>query len=88
MPCEDNYLRENASKRIAYRVGRFDNLPFPIELSLTELISSEIRYLRRVEAAKESLLSKADYNNYGAFRLVDRFGDGYLNIDSLRQFYR
>lgn len=74
--------------RYAYRVGRFDNLPFPVEMALSDLISAEIRLLKRLESGKDALQTRYDYSSYAAFRGIDRYNEGNLNVFNLRQFYR
>jgi Ca2+-binding EF-hand superfamily protein len=57
-------------------------------MGLSDLISEEIRILRRLEILKEELSMRYDYSNYSAFRAIDKYNDGFLNVDNIRQFYR
>jgi hypothetical protein len=88
LPCEDNYLRREVQDRRSFRVGRFDNLPINMEMQLSDIIASEIKFQRRIESLKEDLSVRYDYSTYACFRVVDRLNDGDINIDNLRTFFR
>ena len=47
LPCTDNLLRNITLDRPSHRIGRFDNLPRDIELSLLEIIEKEVDLQRR-----------------------------------------
>jgi hypothetical protein len=38
LPCDDMYLRSAATQRPNYKVGRYDNLPSPVEKELANLL--------------------------------------------------
>lgn len=57
-------------------------------MSLSDLISAEIRLLKRIEEGKDALQMRYDYSNYAAFRGIDRYNEGNLNVFNLKQFYR
>jgi len=42
LPCEDTLLRNVVIERPAYRVGRYDNLPFDQEKALFAILVQEI----------------------------------------------
>lgn len=59
-----------------------------MEIALSDLLSEEIRFLRRLEMAKEDLSMRYDYSSYSAFRSIDKYNDGYLILNNLNMFYR
>ena len=88
LPCEDNALRAIAQERRYFRVSRFDSLPTDMERELTALLYNEILLLRRLQSYKEDLACRFDYANYSAFRTIDRYNEGSINMNNLRQFFR
>jgi Ca2+-binding EF-hand superfamily protein len=88
LPCEDNILRKITLERYPFRVGRYENLPYTMERELNDLIFNEISLLRRVESLKAELTYRYDYSVYATFRTIDRFNDGFINIDNLKAFFR
>jgi Ca2+-binding EF-hand superfamily protein len=44
--------------------------------------------MRRLETLKGDLEVRYDYSVYAAFRLVDRYNDGYITLDNLKSFFR
>jgi Ca2+-binding EF-hand superfamily protein len=59
-----------------------------MEITLCDLLVAEIKLLRRLESLKQDLQLRYDYTNYAAFRTVDRFNDGFIDLFNLKQFFR
>jgi len=76
LPCDNNMLRAQAQKRPYTRVGRFDNLPYDIEIGLFNIIKHEVDFIKRVEALIEELEHQPDYTPQAAFATLDKFGVG------------
>lgn len=88
LPCEDNYLRNRTLDRPSRHVGRYDNLPRDIELALAAVIEKEVDFQRRLEALKRELECQYDYSPYAAFRSVDRYNSGRVDVVNLSSFLR
>ncbi len=88
LPCENNLMRKFTLERPAFRVGRYDNLPANMEIELSSLFFNEIAFLRRLRNLKEDLSYRYDYSNYSAYRTIDRWNEGFININNLRNFFR
>jgi Ca2+-binding EF-hand superfamily protein len=87
LPCEDNYLRTNTEERFSDRVvGRFDHLHADIERALADVIESELGLQARLENMKRDMELKHDYTISAAFRTIDRYNDGVVNNNNLRNF--
>jgi hypothetical protein len=88
LPCEDNLLRKLTLNRPAFRVARYESLPLSMENAISNVIFNEVRLYRRILALKQELVYAYDFSTYAAFRTIDRFNEGLLNIDNLKHFYR
>ena len=88
LPCEDNLLRNVTCDRPAFRVGKYDNLPHDIERSFLELLELEICFFRRLECLRKDLESKMDYSSLAAYRSIDKYNDGNINLHNLGSFLR
>ena len=87
LPCEDNYLRTDTEERFSDRVvGRFDHLHADIERALADVIESELGLQARLENMKRDLEIKHDYTISAAFRAIDRYSEGVVNNNNLRNF--
>jgi cytochrome c peroxidase len=80
LPCEDQGLRNAAMSRPYSRVGRFDTLDHEVELVLARLISHEVDVMRRSQCLVRDLERMPDFSIQGAFRMVDTFGEGKINV--------
>ena len=76
LPCDNNLLRAQTQKRPYTRVGRFDNLPYDIEIGLFNIIKHEVDFIKRVEALIEELEYQPDYTPQAAYATLDKFGVG------------
>ena len=88
LPCTDNLLRNVTLDRPSHRVGRFDNLPRDIELSLLEIIEKEIDLQRRQDILKRDLELRYDFSTLSAFRSVDKYNDGRITTFNMGSFLR
>eukprot|EP00347_Sterkiella_histriomuscorum_P002529 403367801 len=88
LPCEDNYLREKTSNRAPFRVSRFEKLPFEMEHKLNAVLSHEVNLLKKLSEVKNELIHSYDFSTYAAYKSVDRWNDGAINVDNLRYFFR
>jgi Ca2+-binding EF-hand superfamily protein len=88
LPCEDNCLRRLAQDRRAYRVARYENLPLDIERSITAIIEREIELIRRLDLLKRELEVRFDFTPYASFKTIDRYGEGFINVNNLSIFLR
>jgi len=87
LPCEDNYLRTDTEERFSDRVvGRFDHLHADIERALADVIESELGLQARLENMKRDLEIKHDYTISAAFRTIDRYSEGVVTNNNLRNF--
>ena len=59
-----------------------------MEITLDNIIYDEIKLARRLQIQKSDLVNRYDFSNFAAFRTIDKFNDGYINIESLNAFYR
>jgi len=88
LPCEDNLLRKHTVNRTPFRVARYESLPYQMESAVINLIFQEVRLFRRLISLKQDLAYSYDFSTYGAFRTIDRFNEGMINIENLKHFYR
>ena len=88
LPCTDNLLRNITLDRPSHRIGRFDNLPRDIELSLLEIIEKEVDLQRRQDILKRDLEIRYDFSTLSAFRSVDKYNDGRIDSFNLGAFLR
>lgn len=40
--------------------------------------------MRRLDDLKDSLARRYDYGTYAAFRTIDRFNEGYIDVNNLK----
>lgn len=59
-----------------------------MEKDLVDLFVKEIKFLREIEYLKEDLQRRYDFSEYSAFRTIDRYNDGFIDIDNLKTFLR
>ena len=89
LPCEDNYLRDRTSSRVAPAVLAHESLPRDIETAMCDVIEKEIALQRRLESLKSDLGALIDYSAYSAFNTVERFTrSGVLNTVNIGDFLR
>jgi len=88
LPCEDNCLRRMAQERRAYRVARYENLPLDIERAIAGIIEREVELLRRLDLLKRELEVRYDFSPYACFKTVDRYAEGFINVNNLAIFLR
>lgn len=88
LPCEDNTLRYLTLERPYFRIGRFDYMPSNMEIELSSLLFNEVGLIRKLKNLKEDLAYRYDFSNYSAFRTIDRYNEGFINISNIRQFFR
>ena len=88
LPCTDNFLRNYTLDRPSHRVGRFDKLPYDIELALIDVLQKEIDLQRRLDTLKGCLEFRYDYTPLAAFRSIDKYNDGRIDSFNLGSFLR
>ena len=89
LPCEDNYLRDRTTVRVAPTVLSHEVLPRDIEVAMCDVIEKEIALQRRLETLKNDLGALLDYSAYSAFNTVERFTrSGVLNTVNIGDFLR
>ena len=88
VPCEDKLLRAIAVDRPACRVSSHSRLPCDIERSLVNIFEQELALISKLEELRRELMHQCDFSAIHAFRSVDRFNDGHLNVDNLRSFLK
>ena len=76
-------LRAQVQRRPYSRVGRFDALPYDMEMSLVRLIQHEIDFLRRMNSLIDGLEKRPDFTTFAAYRTIDRYQEGHINISNL-----
>lgn len=55
LPCENHYLRAQASQRQTYTVQETQNLPSQVENSLAKLILHELSLAGQLEVMKQEM---------------------------------
>jgi len=83
LPCEDNYLRKLAQDRPSYRVARYENLPLDIERGISGILERELELIRRLDLLKRELELRYDFSAYAAFKTIDRYTEGAINVQNL-----
>lgn len=86
LPCEDNTLRRITQERPSYRVARYETLPLDIERSITAIIEREVEFIRQLDHLKCDLETRHDFTPFSAFRAIDIYNDGAINIRNLTHF--
>jgi Ca2+-binding EF-hand superfamily protein len=89
LPCEDNYLRDRTTVRVAPSVLPHEQLPRDIESAMCDILEKEIALQRRLESLKSDLGALLEYSAYSAFSSVERFTrSGVLNTINIGDFLR
>jgi Ca2+-binding EF-hand superfamily protein len=88
LPCEDNLLRNVTLDRPSFRVGRYDSLPRDIEFGMLEVIDKELDLMRTQDVLRRELEVRYDYTLGAAFRSIDRYNDGRIDVHNLGAFLR
>ena len=70
------------------RVGRFDTLPYDIEMGLVRLLQHEVGFIQRMNSLVKDLTGRPDFSAFAAFRTIDRHNEGCINIANLQDFFR
>lgn len=81
-------MRAEVQRRPYSRVGRFDALPYDMEMGLVRLLQHEIDFIRRMNMLVKDIEQQPDFSTYAAFRTVDRFGEGSVHVANLQDFFR
>ena len=63
-------------------------LPAEVEQALADVFAQELSNYRNINIPRTALINSLDYNALEAFRLLDLFNQGYINIDSLALFMK
>lgn len=88
LPKTRNSLRQLALDRRPYYVAKYEALPYETEWALARELDREINYIRKVELLKEDVVSRYDYSNIDAFKLVDADRVGVINFDNFYLFMK
>jgi len=88
LPKGDSRLKQLAQLRESYFIDVNMLLPAEVEKGLSDLFREEIQNYRSLQVTKDALVNSLDYNSLEAFRALDLFNLGYLNIDSLNIFLK
>lgn len=88
LPCDDNLMRSQVQKRPYNRVGRFDAMPYDEESGLVTLLRHEIDFIVRMNRFVRELSCRPDYSAYAAFRTIDRYEEGAINVANLQDWFR
>ena len=83
LPCDDNMMRKEVQSRPYSRSGRFDALPYEMEMALLRIVQHEIDFMRRIAGLSRELAMRPDYSAHAAFNTIDRYGEGSINIANL-----
>lgn len=79
MPCDQQYLRAQATQRQTYQVGDNEFLPYDIERLLSRLIYKELKLAKEQEALKQQLACRYDYSLDVLFKSVDDWNYKYID---------
>ena len=88
LPVTNPSLRQRASQRESYYVGKNETLPYDVEWSLARVFEKELIAYRKIEVLKEDLLSRRDFDIRDAFRTIDYDRLGFLDHESLYKFFQ
>ena len=55
---------------------------------MVKLLQNEIDFIRRMNALQKDLEFRPDYSPYAAFRTIDRYSEGNINMANLQEFFR
>lgn len=86
LPCDQPYLRAQASQRPTYPITQKDFLPFEVERSLAKLIQKELKLARKQEVIKQEISSRYDYDLERLFKEVDDWNYKYIDHKNLKRF--
>ncbi len=86
LPLDAPGLRSKVSQREPYKVGPQDLLPRDVEAALASLIRREEEMHLNVEAIKEDLVSRYDFNILEAFKTVDIHHSLFTDFDNLSAY--
>lgn len=88
LPVTSPALRQLATQRESYFVGRNETLPYDVEWSLSRVFDKEINAYRKIELLKDDLVNRYDYDGLNAFKTVDIDRLGYLDHETIYQFFQ
>lgn len=86
LPCDQQYLRAQATQRQTYEIGQDQLLPHDVERLLARLLQKELRLAREVELLKQQLASRYDYSLEILFKSVDDWNYKYIDQINLKRF--
>lgn len=88
LPCDNAQLRNEIIMRPNYYVGLLDFLPKTIEYELCKLFVKEIAFHRRIEAIKQELACKSDFDRKSGFKTIDDWTYNYIDFSNLKRFLK
>lgn len=86
LPCEDFALRSACQERHPRPVGRYESLPCDIETCMLAILEQELGLQRSIESLKHEVRGMCDYTATAVFRAVDKYNDGAITMNNLRNF--
>lgn len=88
LPATDPTLRQLATHRESYYVGKYEALPYDVERLLSQLFEKEINAFRRIEILKRNVIERYDFELRDAFEAVDADKLGFLDHESFHLFFK
>lgn len=86
MPCDQPYLRAQATQRPTYPVEKDAFLPFEVEQALAKLLGRELKLAKDSENLKQELESRYDYNGDVLYGTIDDINYGFIDANNLKRY--
>ena len=83
LPQDNTILRATASQRVTHPA---DMIHLNVESLLSKLLQLECDFQETVERLKLELESIKGFSTKKAFKLIDRQGRGFLDVNNIREF--
>eukprot|EP01022_Parablepharisma_sp_SALTPOND_P020696 TRINITY_DN3847_c1_g1_i1.p1 TRINITY_DN3847_c1_g1~~TRINITY_DN3847_c1_g1_i1.p1 ORF type:complete len:517 (-),score=71.12 TRINITY_DN3847_c1_g1_i1:2401-3864(-) len=86
LPKDDSNLRFEVVQR-TNREADPQSLPLEIEAGLSKLLFSGIESLKEIEKLRSRLVTRFDFDPHKAFEVVDLQGKGYLDFETIEEYF-
>ena len=86
LPCDQPYLRAQATQRSSYEVNSDEKLPYDVERALKVLIQKELKMAIQSEMLKQQLACRYDFNIDSLYMEIDDCNLKYICSSSLKRF--
>lgn len=86
LPCDNNYLRAQASQRDTYTVQETEFLPYEVERALVQLIHKELKLAGQSEMLKQDLACSYDFNLDNLYFEIDDCNFKFIDTSNMKRF--